>query len=111
MAWISARRPYVKKDLGFSSRVSSTSVRCIRRVSRHRLVRNGADGAAGPAAAQVCLEGRIEFRSRHRRPGAAAKSCELFVADGFEVNVAQLPVGQTPTCSSGPTGAQVTVNG
>jgi DNA primase len=28
--------------------------------------------------------------------GAAAKSCDLFVADGFEVNVAQLPVGQDP---------------
>jgi DNA primase len=28
--------------------------------------------------------------------GAAAKSCELFVADGFEVNVAQLPAGQDP---------------
>jgi DNA primase len=28
--------------------------------------------------------------------GAAAKSCDLFVADGFEVNVAQLPAGQDP---------------
>ena len=28
--------------------------------------------------------------------GAAAKSSELFVADGFDVNVAELPVGQDP---------------
>ena len=28
--------------------------------------------------------------------GAAAKSCDLFVADGFDVNVAQLPAGQDP---------------
>jgi DNA primase len=28
--------------------------------------------------------------------GAAAKSCELFVADGFDVNVAELPTGQDP---------------
>jgi DNA primase len=28
--------------------------------------------------------------------GAAAKSCELFVAEGFEVNVAELPAGQDP---------------
>ena len=28
--------------------------------------------------------------------GAAAKSCELFVADGFDVNVAELPAGQDP---------------
>jgi DNA primase len=28
--------------------------------------------------------------------GATAKSCELFVAEGFEVNVAVLPVGQDP---------------
>ena len=28
--------------------------------------------------------------------GATAKSCELFVADGFDVNVAQLPAGQDP---------------
>ena len=28
--------------------------------------------------------------------GATAKSCELFVADGFDVNVAELPAGQDP---------------
>ncbi len=28
--------------------------------------------------------------------GAAAKSCELFVSDGFDVNVAELPMGQDP---------------
>jgi DNA primase len=28
--------------------------------------------------------------------GAAAKSCELFVAEGFDVNVAELPAGQDP---------------
>jgi DNA primase len=28
--------------------------------------------------------------------GAAAKSCELFVGDGFDVNVAELPTGQDP---------------
>jgi DNA primase len=28
--------------------------------------------------------------------GAAAKSCELFVAEGFDVNVAEIPAGQDP---------------
>ena len=53
------------------SRAISTSRRCFsrRRRAGRRLVRHGADAAAGAAAAPVHVEGRPQLRPRRRRPG------------------------------------------
>jgi DNA primase len=49
----------------------------------------------------------LSFDADAAGQGAAAKSCELFVSEGFDVNVAELPAGQDPDVfirSSGATG-------
>jgi DNA primase len=38
----------------------------------------------------------LSFDSDAAGQGATAKSCELFVAEGFDINVAELPAGQDP---------------
>ena len=61
-----------------------------------RLVRHGADAAAGAAAAAVHRKVVLSFDPDAAGQGATAKSCEMLVAEGFEVNVAMLPAGEDP---------------
>ena len=67
-----------------------------RRGAGRRLVRNGADAAAGAAAAAVHDQDRPSFDPDAAGQGAAARSCELLVAEGFDVNVVMLDKGEDP---------------
>ena len=83
----------------------------IRPVSRHRVVRNALTAQQVQQLHRFASKVVLSFDPDAAGQGAAAKSCDLFVADGFEVNVAQLPVGQDPDVFIRAQGAQPTVNG
>ncbi len=52
------------------------------RIPRRGVVRDGADAAAGPAAAQVCTKVVLSFDPDAAGQGAAAKSCEMLRGRG-----------------------------
>ena len=65
--------------------------------ARRRLLRHGADAAAGAAAAPVHQSQVVlSFDPDAAGQGAAARSCELLVAEGFDVNVVVLDKGEDP---------------
>ena len=54
------------------------------------------DAAASSTAEAVYRKVVLSFDPDAAGQGAAAKSCEMLVAEGFEVNVAMLPAGEDP---------------
>ena len=59
-------------------------------------MRDGADAAAGAAAAAFHVKVVLSYDPDAAGQGAAARSCELLVAEGFDVNVVVLDKGEDP---------------
>ena len=51
-----------------------------------------------PSSCGGSRQGRAELRPRRGRPGRGGKSCEMLVAEGFEVNVADAAGGRRSRC-------------
>ena len=76
-----------------------------------RVVRHGADAAAGAAAAAVLGQSRAELRPRCGGPGRGrANRVKCWWRKGFEVNVATLPAGADPDTFVQKNGGRHTVN-